>query len=205
MDQEELKDWVDFCEGRVSHDSARFSQVFLGMFAEPLQEQDKSDLRKMFSYLPNSSRVLEFLLQMGTRAADRSEEEIVNLVSQDLNEMRRIMTDPGVLAAMELGVSEVVRDRERFQQSRTSLLNREFIQAIGDYFREEVYRRSGNKKIAVIHDSFYGIANDLHLKYALTASLLGSNINCGHYLELYKLGADYSLDEKGALVLIYRK
>src|ERR1035438_3956265 len=135
MDQQELKDWRDFCEGRKPHTPMEFSSMFMSMFVEPLGENEKNDLRTVLSYIPNSSQTLEKLLRIGGPAVNRSELEIVDLLIRDLNEMRRINVAPQVLAAMDFGVSEITayEARARFQQVFEAPLNRQFVDALGKY------------------------------------------------------------------------
>ena len=205
MDQLELNDWRDFCEGTKPYPPEHFSRLFMEMFLDPPSERDRNNLRTVFSYVPNSSRTLEKMLRLDSRADDKSDQETTDLVIRDLREMRRIVADPQILACIDLGVSEIVADDTRFQQARESLLNRKFVQAIADYFIEEMFRQPHNEKIIALSGAFYGLASDLHLQYALTADLLDSDVSCDNYFELYLIGVNYALDKNGALVINYRK
>jgi hypothetical protein len=204
MDQQELKDWRDFCEGRKPYTPMMLSNMFMGMFAEPLSERDKNDLRTVFSYVPNSSRTLGKLLRIGeAHAEDKSDQEITNLVIRDLKEMRRIIDNPQILAAIELGVSEIVTDESRFLQVFRAPLNVQFIDALNDY--DAKISADQDAKINVLTNAFYGIACNLHLQSALAADLVGSDVSFDNYFELYLVGADYALETNGALVFTYRK
>lgn len=202
MDEQELKDWCDFCEGRKPYTPFMLSNIFMGMFVE-LNERDINNLRTMFSYVPNSSRTLEKLLRIGrrNRVDNRSEKHITDLVIRDLTEMRRIIDDPEILASVDMGVSEIVSDETQFRQVFQAPLNVDFIDALADYFIE--VRPDDDKKISVLANAFYGIASNLHLQFALTASLLDIEISCDNYFELYLMGVDYALDTNGVLVFTY--
>jgi hypothetical protein len=205
MDQQELKNWRDFCEGTNSYPPEHFSRIFMEMFLHPPSEKDRDDVRTVLSYVPNSFRTLDKMLRLDGRADDKSDPEITGLVIRDLKEMRRIIDNPEILTAMDLGVSEIIVDETRFRQAFESPLNREFLQAIADYFIKEMFRQPNNEKISALNEAFYGLASDLHLQYALTADLLGSDVNCDNYFELYLIGVNYALDTNGALVINYRK
>jgi hypothetical protein len=180
-----------------------FSNMFMGMFVEPLSERDRNDLRTVFSYIPNSSRTLGKMLRIGTRAEEKSDQEVTDLVIRDLKEMRRIIDKPQILSAMDLGVSEIVGDETRFRQAFEAPLNVQFVDALMDYHGQIMSDQ--NEKIGAMSDAFYGIAYNLHLQLALTADLLGVDVSFDNYFELYLIGADYALDTIGALVITYRK
>jgi hypothetical protein len=198
MDPKELKDWCDFCEGRTPHEHGMFSSIFMEMFSEPLREADRNDLRKVFSYVPNSSRALEKMLRMDARADDKSEREIVDLVLRDVQEKRRIIDDPQFLAAMDKGVREIVVDASRFQEVAQEALNADFIQAVCDHVNEI---GPHNRILSELGNAFYYLAHDLHLQHALAADLINADINFDNYFELYMIGVDYALDSTGVLVI----
>src|SRR6516164_3926217 len=134
MDQQELNDWRDFCEGRKPYTPMMFSNMFMGMFVEPLSERGRNDLRTVFSFVPNSSRTLEKLLRIGSVAEDKeSDQAIIDLVIRDLKEKRRIIDNRQILAAMEFGVSEIVANEARFRQVFNAPLNIQFVDALNDY------------------------------------------------------------------------
>ncbi len=203
MDPQELKEWCDFCEGRESEVPEMASRMFMGMFADPLSETLESDLRTILSYIPNSSKTLERLLRIGTERHRKSEAEVAELVIRDLNEMRSIVGNPAILAAMDAGVCKSIRDYIWFREVFTAPFNVEFIHELMNYYEEVT---SGiDEPAAVLCDAFYGIACNLHLQAALAAELVGAAVNFNNYSEIYLNGADYSLDASGALVFYYVK
>jgi hypothetical protein len=98
-----------------------------------------------------------------------------------------------------------VTDETRFQEARDSSLNWAYGHAISAYFIAAIELQPHSDRISALHEAFYGIASDVHLQTALTANLLNSEVNCDNYFELYRIGVDYALDTKGAVVIDYRK
>jgi hypothetical protein len=206
MDQQDLDDWRDFCENTKQFEEDHFSRMFMDLFSDPSRSRrDRDDLRTVFGYVPNSSRTLEEMLSLDVRADDKKDQEITDLVIRDLKEMRRILDEPEILAAIDLGVSEIVHDETRFQEARDSALNWTYGYAISAHFIDEMRRHPHGKEISALHEAFYGIASNVHLQTALTASLANSEINGDHYFELYRIGVDYALDTTGAVVINYRE
>jgi hypothetical protein len=201
MDPKELKDWCDFCEGTLPYESGMFHGMFMEMFSESLSEADRNDLRKVFSYVPNSSRALEKMFRMDDRADDRTEQEIVDLVLRDLQEKGRVIDDPELLGAMDKGVREIVVDDSRFQEVRQEALNAEFIHAVCDRVNNASPQ---NWIIYELSEAFYYLAHDLHLQHALEADLVNADINFDNYFDLYMIGVNYALDTTGVFVINHR-
>jgi len=202
MDQQDLNEWRDFCEGRIPYTPFMLSNMFMSMFYKPLTEAQKNDLRTVFSYVPNSSKTVETLLRIAEPGPGRntSEQEITDLVVRDLKEKRRIIDNPRLIAAMDLGICDIVLDQTRFHEVRSAPLDGEFTDAICDY----VTMPDHDARISVLRNAFYGIANNLHLQMALTAGLVRSDVSFDNYVELYLSGGDYALDTNGALLINYR-
>ncbi len=206
MDQQELDDWRDFCEGTKNFSAWHFSRIFMGIFYPSLNEIEREHLKQVFSYVPNSSRALEKILRIDMPADDRSDQEIIDLVLSDMRQVRRITTAPDILAAIDLGICEVISDEEQFRRvCVSSELGSDYIQNLCDAIGDDISRKSNDKKTYALHEAFYGIATDLHLQHALTADLIGSEIECDNYFELYLIGVDYVLTKNGALVINHRK
>lgn len=198
MDPQELQDWRDFCEGRKPNFESE--NMFMELFSQPLTKADRDDLRTIFSYVPNSSRALKKMFRMDSHADDKTEAQIVKLVHRDLKEKRRIIKDPEVLAAMDLGVREIVAP-SRFDEVFQASLNGQFIHDVCDYEIEPF----GNANIAyALVGTFYYLANNLHLQTALKADLFNAEVSFDNYFELYLIAVNYAVDPTGVLVVNHR-
>lgn len=201
MDAKELKNWCDFCEGKKRFEHGTFSSMFMEMFSESLSDSDRKNLRKVFSYVPNSSRVLKKMLRMDDRAEDKTEQEIVDLVVRDLQEKRRFIDDPQLLAAMDKGVREIVVDDSRFREVFEASLNVDYLHSVCDHVNEI----SPDSWITYeLGNAFYYLAHNLHLQHALEADLINSDINFDNYFELYLVAVEYALDSSGVFVINHR-
>ena len=116
MDPQEIRDWVDFCEGRKTFDRDHFSTFFMELYLEPLTENDRNDLRTVFKYLPNSSRSLEKMMRMDDRAEDKTDEQIVDLVRRDLHEKRKLIDSEEVVNAIDTDAIAITLDEDRFDE-----------------------------------------------------------------------------------------
>ncbi|HET6249111.1 MAG TPA: hypothetical protein VFE47_15555 [Tepidisphaeraceae bacterium] len=206
MDRQELDAWREFCEGRGPYPEAMFSNLFMGMFAEPLSEDDERNLRTVFGYIPNSSRALDWLLRLGHPAdakGGKRHQDIADLVNRDLSEMRPLINSKPVLAAMGYGVDTTVSDEAIFWNAFVAPSNVEYIDSLGDYYGR--LAADMDEKLRALSDAFYKIAFNLHLQFALSASLVNSNCSFDNYLELYLAGADYALGTTGAIIYIHKQ
>jgi hypothetical protein len=202
MDEREIKDWRNFCEGNSPYTPDHFSSLFMELYLKPFTKKDKDDLHSIFSLVPNATCVLEKLLRLDDPAHSKSNEEIKDLVAQDLCEMRRILKSGELLAAIEYGVTEIILEEGRFRQACDCELNRLFYHELADFFVKEMGQHDG--RIRALSNAFYGLGNNIHLQWALTADLLHVDVNCANYFELYLIGVDYAVCEDGVVVMDYR-
>jgi hypothetical protein len=206
MDQQELDDWRDFCEGTKSFEPEHFSRMFMEMFFEPT-EKDRADLRTVFSYVPNSAHTLEMMLRICAGSEPKTAQEITDLVLRDLQALRPLVTHPEVLRAMDFGAREITGDQSRFRETADTTIDCEFHAAIGDYVIHLMYSRpeqeSTRKLWGALWDAFYGIACNTRLQMTLAAELIGCDVSFHNYFELYLSGVDYALSTTGAVVYNY--
>jgi hypothetical protein len=202
MEQHDIQEWREFCEGTKLYEPEHFSRLFMELFLEPLSDADQDALRTVFSYVPNSETALEKFLRMDTCADDKSTEEIITLVKRDLYEMRRVVHSRSVLHAINGSAVKIVDSEARFQKACDSDLNRDFFHDLADYFVRAMAEHNG--VIRALSNAFFGIASNVHLQWALTADLLGVGESFDNYFELYLIGVDYALEPGSVVVINYR-
>jgi len=202
VDQQEIKDWVDFCEGKRVFDRDHFSGIFIELFAQPLTQDEIDGLHTVFKYVPHSRQTLHKLMRMNDRAEDKTAEEIVDIVRRDLHEKARVVDSQVLIDAINCHTIALTVDEERFEKARTGKLNAHFSHCLANLFIQHLSRC--DEKIRVLWNAFYGLANNLHLQFALTANLLGCDVSFDNYFELYLIGVDYALGDDCIIVMNYR-
>ncbi|QDT18445.1 hypothetical protein [Gimesia chilikensis] len=203
MDSQEINDWMSFCEHKRSFELDHFSSMFMELYLESLTEKEKSDLETVFSYIPNKSRILDKMFRLDFRADDKTENEITNLVLQDLKEKRRIIDSPSLIQAMDYGVNAIMSDEEKFAEYAGCELNCLFYHDMANYFVQHLSKN--DVKFRALSNAFYGLASNAHLQWALTCDLLNLDLSFDNYFELYLIGVDYAISEKGIYVINYRE
>lgn len=201
MDQQEVRSWIDFCEGKSLLSSEQFSGLFMELYSAPLTDKDKDDLRSIFGAVPNSAEALDRMFRLDALAVSKSEDEIIDLVRRDLLEMRQLVTSPILLDAMNAPI-EITLVQDAFQQVCDCEMNRLFFHEMATRFVEEMARH--HSRIRGLSNAFYGLASNVHLQWALTADLLDIEANFDNYFELYLVGIDYAVGNNHVLAMNYR-
>ena len=202
MNEQEIQEWRKFCEGNSAYTPDHFSSLFMECYLEPLTEKDKNDLRTVLSLVPGGTRVLEKMLRLDDAASHKSNEEIKELVASDLIEMRQIIHSTELLAVIDAGVIEIVSDDGGFEDACNCKANRLFVHELSAFFVKET--RGHDARIRALSNAFYGLSNNMHLQWALTADLLNLDVNFDNYFELYLVGVDYAVCADRVTVMDYR-
>jgi hypothetical protein len=202
LDAQVLNDWIDFCEDRKRFDRRHFARMFMGLYVEPLSDKDIADLRTVFRYVPNSSRVLEKMIRMDGRAEYKTDDQIVELVRRDLREKRKLIDSQKVVDVIDSGAIALTADEHRFDEARSSDANGQFLHCLAQFFMRTLAHRE--ERIQMLSNAFYGLASNLQLQDALTADLLALDVCFDNYFELYLIGVDYAAAEDEVVVMNYR-
>lgn len=202
MNEQEIRDWRKFCEGGSAYTPDHFSSLFMECFLEPLTDKDKNDLRTVLSLVPGGTRVLEKMLRLDDSASHKSNEELKELVASDLIEMRKIIHSTELLAVIDAGVIEIISDDGGFEVACDCKANRLFIHELSEFFLK--LTRGRDARIRALSNAFYGLSNNMHLQWSLTADLLNLDVNFDNYFELYLVGVDYAVCADRVTVMDYR-
>lgn len=174
---------------------------------EANEECEKEDLRKVLSYVPASSVVLARMLQLADCAADKTDDEILELVTKDLAQKRRIIervsVHADILELIDHGKTVLTTDKVMYREAATSELDARFDICVADFCIARI--QSSGKIIRTICDAFYGIASNQNVQWALTSELIDLGVDLGIYFDLYRIGVDYSLDDSRIVIMNHRE
>ena len=201
MNSKDVADWLAFCDGRGDISPEQFSTMFMGLYLEPLTDEDKRNFQSIFATVPNSDAALEKMLRMDELVTSKSDDELLAIVKRGLDEKRQLIRSKDVVAAFDFPLN-LVADESQFQRACDGELNRQFFHELGNCF---VSRMSNHpRNVQALSNAFYGLANNVHLQWTLTADLIDIPSDFSHYFELYLVAADYAFGDNEILVINYR-
>ena len=210
MNTEKICEWVDFCRGKTTiTDDDHFSKMFYDLYSEPFTRDEVDLLTSAFENFENAGGVLNKILRLEFRGARKSNDELLSLVSDDLKQKRKFVEQVvssnanarAILSVIDSGRYSFTDDHGTFQQRQAHNLSRSFRAIFANHFMRLLRKDKCDRKIRMLCDSFYGIAHDVWLNWALTANLLQLDVDFENFFELYAAGANYCIDDESIVIL----
>jgi len=204
-----LTDWKDLCDKKKEFDYSYFAALFTLDLTQDM-------LEGIFASFPNSDALVQRMRTVREagelvnrpylfpRLQNRgSVNELLDLVSKDLSERRRLCAQKGDTALT--GIIDKAKviysdDEEVIDKAirSTDTPNVWLYELIGDYLREN--RIVNDDRIYALFDAFYGLAADYYLSWYLATPLISVDIDFSNYFELWRLGGAYILLEDAVIV-----
>jgi len=198
LDFDLLRDWCAFCEGSREFPDYHFSTILMGVFLGGHTPEVDRFLGEFAKYFPQP--LFDNLMRIcDDREPDR---DVLPWVQRDLDEKRKLLTSaPEARKALE------VIDGRRFaftddhsamlDIAASSATHSALYDAECDFVVEQC---RGDDRMYVLHEALYHIATNYFVADAILAPLLETDVNLGHYFEVYLRGGDYILDDDRIVV-----
>ncbi|MBI3135479.1 MAG: hypothetical protein HYZ14_12455 [Bacteroidetes bacterium] len=78
------------------------------------------------------------------------------------------------------------------------ILHYQMNEFLGDYFMDQ--RVPDTKKVRALFEAFYGLVNNKSLVWFLGSPLIKTDFNFTYYMQLWKGGGDYRIENNSVLV-----
>ena len=204
LDFDLLRDWCDFCEGVRNYENhCHFSSLLMGVFVGDLTPEVERFLREFTKYFPQP--LYDNLVRLcGVAEKDH---EVLPWVQRDLDEKQKILAQCSGSQLPRASQALEVVDGRRFtftyygsallDRARSSASHSALYIAVGE-FVSKLCR--GHERLVALHEALYPIATDYFVAHAIMAPLLETDINLGHYFEIYLRGGGYVLGEDQIVV-----
>jgi hypothetical protein len=186
-----LRDWSAFCEGSREFPTYHFSTILMGVFLDGLTPEVDRFLREFTKFFPS---LYENLARICGEA--ESDRDVLPWVQRDLDEKRKLLDSStesrNVLKVIDERRFAFTHDLGVLQKIRVSSANHSVLyNALGDFVAIEF---NGDALLEALLEALYNIATDYFVAASIVAPLLATNINLGHFFEVYLRGGDYLLD-----------
>ena len=192
LDLDLLRDWCAYCEGSREFSEYHFSTILMGVFVGGITPEVDQFLREFTKYFP--SPLYDSLVRIG--GDTEMDRDVLTWINRDLDEKRKILiSQPESRRAVEV-IDErrfaFVHDQKAMLEiAASSATHSALYDAVGDFVIEQC---EGNARLNVLREALYHIATNYFVADSIIAPLLGTEINLGHYFEIYLRGGDYVLD-----------
>ena len=207
MDQQ-LAEWVDFCQGRRNFDDSHFYTLFFEGEGENGRRSEE-ELKIIFQELPKGQALFqiafkELTSQISDDFPSDIESYLIENTRNDLIQKKPIIEQEGEQKIIELlaGKIMVIDDMERVEESRAaSWVDAQIDAIVGDYCTYHL--EFDSPSIFALKEAYYGFFTDLNMVRYLLSPLVKPPINFEFYYNLWKVGGDYSVTEDGIIVSRY--
>ena len=203
MDQQ-LIDWVAFCEGREDFDKSHFYTLFFEGEAEN-GYRSEDELRTIFQFFPHSDELLKRMKSILPNG--KSVETIPDIKSylientrQDLLQKKIVLElekEDELIELVQKPIKYVSDIAEVSDSHLSSSPDADLYSIIGDFF---INITPTDKKTNALEEAFYGFTTNYNLVRYLLRPLIDTDINLDYYYHLWKVGGDYSVTEDGIIV-----
>jgi hypothetical protein len=199
LDFDLLRDWCAFCEGSRKFSSDHFSTILMGVFLDGLTPEVDRFLREFTKCFPPP--LYKNLVRIcSTTVPDR---DVLPWIRRDLDEKRKLFDSSAesrkVLKVIDKRRFAFTHDHEVLQEVRVSSANHSVLyDTIGDFVIEKC---DGDARLLALQEALYkGVATDYFVADSIMAPLLKTDIELGHYFEIYLRGGEYALDKDRIVV-----
>ncbi len=202
FDNELLNDWCDFCEGRKEFDSFHFSTLLMETLLEGYTPKFDEFITEITKYFDSSIyKNIKYVFSN----QEQSEGEVKDWVINDLREKRKIIN----LAPDSMKLKEIidypqflfVKDRDELYKARETDNNTILYEEVGDFVIENI---DNDKRLFALKEVLYSIASDNDLVNAILSGLIKSDVDLSNYLDIYKNGCDYAVDDEKILIYEFK-
>ncbi len=199
---EQLIDWIEFCEKRKTFDKSHFYTLFFEGKAENGRRSEE-ELKTIFQYFPHTD---ELLLRMNnfTNGEDAQITDYRNYIientSKDLDQKRIILKEEDEEELFELIQKPIkyVEDINRVVDNRlNNWPDAEIHSVVSDFFIEKT---PADDLTNALEEAFYGFTHNYELTRYLMYPLIDTDLNLDYYFNIWKVGGDYSVTENGVIV-----
>lgn len=184
----DLKDWCDFCEGRMSFDEEKKLNIRL-LF--PLKSEN--EYSRFFSYFPQASELCERFKNLYSNENGKID-DVVKLLKEEISNMRQVCETEmssklsGLLFEPKIVIKNL--SKEEYWEVRASESHREFEDCITEYtYKFRLKQKPGFSDIFPLFLHLCG--NDYRLAYSLSSPLLDNGELFGLYQDIRGKSHDY--------------
>ncbi|MBO0593992.1 hypothetical protein I2486_21540 [Cellulophaga sp. E16_2] len=203
FDNELLNDWCDFCEGKKEFDKFHFSTLLMETLLEGYTPEFDEFISKITKYFDIS--IFENI-KYAFSDEKKSQGNVKDWVINDLREKRKIIE----LAPDSTKLKEIidspqflfVKDRDELYKARETDNNTILYEEVGDFVIENI---DNDKQLFALKEVLYNIASDSELVNALLSRLIKSDVDLSNYLDIYKNGCDYAVDDEKILIYEFKQ
>jgi len=203
LDFDLLRDWCAFCVGSREFPDYHFSTILMGVFLDGLTPEVERFLRDFAKYFPRP--LLDNLTRIcNDTALDR---DVLPWVQRDLDEKRKILVAStevrNVLKVIDERRFTFTHDRDVLHEVRVSSVNHSVLyDTVGDFVIEKC---NDDARLLALQEALYkGVATDYFVADSIMAPLLKTDIELGHYFEVYLRGGEYILGDDQIVVYTYK-
>lgn len=192
------KDWVDFCKGRKYFDKSHFLTLLMKInYSKPIDDEDYNNL---FCFFPNESSELKKRLSSYFEEKPKinsKEDYLISNTKKDLAEKLLVIEDD----YNKTNLAQEVKYHDDYGFIEENLNEEDHGQFFSELFDFMVtQKKSKDKKIYALFEAYYGLTNNYQMVWYLGAPLLKSKINFDYYYNIWKVGGEYVITDKGIYV-----
>ena len=199
---EQLIDWIDFCEKRKTFDKSHFYTLFFEGEADNGRRSEE-ELKTIFQYFPHAN---ELLLRMNNFTSEEDyqvtdyKDYIIENTSKDLAQKRIILEEEEEEELIKLIQKPIkfVKDINEIIDNRiNNWPDAELYSVVNDFFIEI---KPVDDLTNALGEAFYGFTHNYDLTRYLMSPLIDTELNLDYYFNIWKVGGDYSITENGVIV-----
>ncbi|BDD01385.1 hypothetical protein PEPS_36650 (plasmid) [Persicobacter psychrovividus] len=198
FDNELLNDWCDFCEGKKEFDSCHFSTLLMETLLEGYTPKFDVFIKEITKYFDSS--VYENIKYVFSDEKV-SQGGVKDWVINDLIEKRKIIEHVEDSSQLKKVIDSpqflFVKDRSELYEARETDNNTILYEEVGDFVIANI---DNDKRLFALKEVLYNIASDSDLVNAFLSGLIKSNADLSNYLDIYKNGCDYAVDDEKILI-----
>lgn len=202
FDNDLLKDWCDFCEEKKEFDSFHFSTLLMETFLEGYTPEFDKFITEITKYFDSS---IYKNIKYAFSNEKESQGNVKDWVINDLREKRKIIEHiPDSKELKEIIDSPkflFVNDRDELYEARETDNNTILYEGVGDFVIENI---DNDKRLYALKEVLYNIASDSDLVNALLSGLIKADVDLVNYLDIYKNGCDYAVDDEKILIYEFK-
>ena len=202
FDNELLNDWCDFCEGKKEFDEFHFSTLLMETLLEGYTSKFDAFITEITKYFDSSIyKNIKYVFSDEKQSQGSVKDWVINDLTQkrkliehadDFSKMKEIIDSPQFL---------FVKDRDKLYGARETDNNTILYEEVSDYVINNI---ANDKRLFALKEVLYNIASDSDLVNALFSGLIKSDIDLSNYLDIYKNGCDYAVDDEKILIYEFK-
>ncbi len=197
----QLEDWKAFCEGEKDFDKSHFHTLL--MKNEYHEDISKEEYNNVFKYFPNST---ELIIRLQNYYSNKNylheiidvKEYLLSNTMADINEKSILFYESDIKEFLKGDINYVDDIKEVSEAKLKGCLNEEYIDIIDDHIFDSLYVK--NSRVNALLEAFFGLTRNYQLVWYLASPLIDSEINFDHYFNIWKVGGEYAITEKGIIV-----